>query len=164
MYHDETSQFISQYLSFLSTCRQIHAEAHLLPFALTTIQIHPEALAAFLGVLADNQRAVITTVKISENVESRRRAAWLYWPFVIRENKQQGLNDPFHNWRWLQELSTLPRLRRVLVGSGYRLELADPEKLDKEMLITKIKEYAGKPDVEVEFVDPPSAGDGDPYV
>jgi hypothetical protein len=53
------------FLAVTQTCRQIHAEAALLPFSLNTFFItHAEDFARFVAALTDRQRNVITTLSL----------------------------------------------------------------------------------------------------
>jgi hypothetical protein len=150
---------VSQALGFLTVCRRVFSEAHLMPFTLSTLAIRPVDLEPFLDELTAAQRNAITTYKVSKSVATTTPRSLGDWNFEYNYRnsyrRRSEAEDTFLYWSDLDVLSTVRGLERVLVGNQYYKDLLAYEELDREMIVAKIQEYVGGRIVQVEFDDRP---------
>lgn len=134
------------------TCRQLHAEAALLPYTLNVFCVYILDLKGFLD-------------SVPTSIKSTLKAIVVYFPSALVGLCANSLHRdrPFHNWRRidytdnLEALAHVPQLEEVVMIIGRHYEF------DKEMQRVEyaIKKYNGR-HIEVLKIGIDEAYDGNP--
>lgn len=112
-----------QALGLTAICRQIHAEAALLPFKMSTFQIRSDgSFPRFLGKLSKRQQDAISTVELiapdaftgallwdavtftpgSDDISQHQHLDWLEWSSSLALDQLPGLKKVLveYHWQW----------------------------------------------------------------
>ncbi|PVI04526.1 hypothetical protein DM02DRAFT_668950 [Periconia macrospinosa] len=106
-------------LSLLATCRQIHAEANLLPFSLNVFDINERAIEPLTNCLPLHQRAALTTVYAPICLEASEMDVYPSSPYSHISPTDLTSNHrkiPFHIRNFTRRLCTsFPGLRTIIL-------------------------------------------------